>query len=98
MRPVDFKVKVKMDKPEEKIGSIYIPDSVQDSHQIEQDMGEIIDMGGRACADFGEPVPEIGDRVMVSRHAGFIMYEGSGKDKVMYKIINDKDITMVESD
>ena len=96
MKPVEFKVTIKMDKVERKVGSIIIPDSITDVQQVQQDTGEVIAMGGRACEDFKDPMPEVGDRVTVSRHSGFIFHEGTGKDKETFKVVNDKDITMVE--
>lgn len=98
MVPVEFKVKVRMDKIEEYSGKIFMPPSTQAKQQIEQDLGTIIAMGGRACKDFGDPTPKVGSRVMVSRHSGYLIYEGTGRDKVLYKIINDKDITMMEEE
>jgi len=95
-QPVEFKVLIKPDKVEQYSGSIIIPETTQTRRQIEQDKGTIIALGGRAFEDFGNPLPQAGDKVLMCRHAGYRFTDK--EEDVEYRVVNDKDITMILGD
>lgn len=93
-KPVEFKVLVKPDHVEQVTGNIIIPDIVRDRQQISQDKATIISVGGNAFEDWQEPIPKIGDRVLINRHSGYV-FKDKDDNHQEYRVINDKDITMI---
>ena len=53
--------------------------------------GELIAVGGNCFEDWKKPIPEIGNKVIYDKYAGFVKdYEG-----VEYRIISDTDILAI---
>jgi co-chaperonin GroES (HSP10) len=94
-QPVQYKVVVRMDKTETVRGKIIIPETVADREQIKQDKGTLIAFGGMAFSDFGEPKPKLGDRVLISRHAGYRFCVDEDNERIDYRVVNDKDISLI---
>lgn len=105
LRPVEFKVLV---KPEAKYtnkevvggiehrktaGGILIPQEVTERDDAASAEGEIVDIGGRAFEDFGEPRPRVGDEVFFGRYAGQVV-EGDDGDE--YRLLQDKDVAAIK--
>ena len=95
LQPVEYKVVVLQDEVEEKTkGGIYIPQDTRDKEQMAEVNGTLIAAGGLAFCDGlngpwpGEK-PKPGDRVLVSKYAGFVF---EGKDGKQYQCCQDKDI------
>jgi len=95
LQPVEYKVVVLQDEVEEKTaGGIYLPQDTQEKEQMAEVNGTLIAVGSMAFCDglnglWPEPVPEPGDRVLVSKYAG---YTFKGKDGKQYQCCQDKDI------
>jgi len=68
---------------------IKIPDSVQRTSSIMDQKGRVIEIGGECWADEREPRAKIGDKVLVTRMAGWVT---QGKDGKVYRLVNDRDI------
>lgn len=90
--PIEYKVLVLIDKSEEKIGAIFIPDSVKDQKDMAEVKGTMIAHGGKAFEDFGDPRPKSGDRIMIAKYAGKLVSGADGKE---YRIIQDKDVSSI---
>jgi len=59
--------------------------------QHSQIEGELIAIGGNCFEDWQAPIPQIGDRVIYDKYAGFI----KALDGVEYRIISDTDILAI---
>lgn len=94
IRPLGYRVLIKPDKIENKIGSIYIPDIAIEERKKEQIKGVIVAMGNRAF-DRVSFKPKIGDSVYFSKYDG---QDEVGKDGEDYRIINDDGITALYGD
>lgn len=94
IKPVEYHILYTLDRVEEKIGSIHVPDSVRDREERAGIKGTLIDVGPMAFEEWPEdeyPVP--GDRIILSvRYAGG---EVEGADGETYYLANDKDIAAV---
>lgn len=97
LSPVEFKILVLPDVIEEKIGSIFVPDSKRDKDQFAQYKGMIVASGARAFEDWGADrkmlVP--GTRVLFARYAGKPI---DGADGKTYRLVSDKDISAIVTD
>ena len=96
--PLDKRVIVLPDVVEEKIGNVFIPDSVRDQKKFAMQTATVTAVGELAWSEakneariYGIPftAPVAGDRVRVGRHTG----EGfDGPDGRRYVLLNDADI------
>jgi co-chaperonin GroES (HSP10) len=88
--PLGRAVLVEPYSPEIKEGLIVLPDEVLGRDQMIEQRATVIAVGISAWCDETEPRAKPGDRVLVSRFAGF-MAKGT-KDGKQYRFINDRDI------
>lgn len=94
IHPTEFRVLIRLDPTIEKTaGGVFIPDERQDRNQMAETEATLIEVGGRAFEDFGEPVPRPGDRVLVRKYAGETRKAGDITD--LYRICNDKEVVAV---
>lgn len=94
IQPTEFRVLIRLDPVEEKTqGGVIIPEVRQDRDQMAETEATLIAVGGRAFEDFGSPIPQVGDRVLVRKYAGETPKAGDPTD--LYRICNDKDIVAV---
>ena len=89
--PLGFAVLVKPYTPEIKKGIIEIPKSVQQSQQAMDQRAIVIAVGPLAWRG-EEARAKPGDRVLVTKFAGYIAGEGQTADKQEYRVVNDRDI------
>jgi len=94
-KPVEYKVLVKPEQTETMYGNIIIPDAARDRQQIAQDKGEIVAVGGSCFEDWGPPVPKVGDKILFSKYAGYRFFDRDANPNTEYRVVNDKDITMI---
>lgn len=95
IEPTEFKVLVRPDPVEKKVGSIIIPDQHLEKKEFAQVEGTLIAASPAAFTYDGmgaDMAPPLGSRVLYAKYAGL---EVKGKDGVDYKIINDRDICAV---
>lgn len=95
--PFEFKVLIRPDVQEEKTkGGVYLPQDAREDQQRSIMKGKIEAMSAVAFSyaewPAGTHLPKAGDRVLYARYAGT---EIKGKDDVMYRLVNDKDIGAV---
>jgi co-chaperonin GroES (HSP10) len=88
-----FNVLVKADEVEEKIGSIYIPDTHKEKLAYAVQEGVLVDVSPVAFGyekwPEGTVLPKVGDRVSFNK---FVGKKKTGKDGVEYLIMEDKEI------
>jgi len=98
MQPIEFKVLVKLDVVEDKsAGGIYLPESAVEREGHAAERGTIINMADNAFFDneiFAEK-PVVGNRVLFAKYSGMLVIEMEGRDKVKYRLMNDKDICAI---
>lgn len=90
LTPLGRAVLVRMYEPEKKGGLIAIPDHVKERSSVMEDRAEVIAVGPEAWADEGRPRCAPGDKVIVTKMAGYIV-RGT-KDEQLYRLVNDRDI------
>lgn len=94
--PVGRAVLVRPYQPERKASVIQLPDEVKGRDQMIEQRAEVIAVGPCAWHDEPQARAKPGDRVLISKFAGY-MAQGT-KDKVQYRFINDRDIFAIISD
>ena len=67
-----------------------LPDSVQGRMSMVDNRAVVVAVGPSAWHDEPSPRAQVGDRVLVTKFAGF-MAKGP-KDVQMYRLVNDRDI------
>ena len=94
--PMEFNVIVELEAPKDnKIGSIFIPESKVDRDKLEAEEGILVAVSPHAFSyaewPEGSRQPAVGDRVLIARFAG-VLRERDGRS---LKIVKDKDIIAV---
>ena len=77
-------------EPERKGSLIEIPDAVQGRQQMLENRAVVVAVGPAAWHDEPGPRAQVGERVLVTKFAGF-MAKGPADGK-MYRLVNDRDI------
>lgn len=70
--------------------NIVIPDHVKQSTAVMEQRAEVIDVGAEAWIDEKAPRAWPGDRVIITKFAGYVAM--GPKDKKVYRLVNDRDI------
>lgn len=94
LTPKGFNVLVAVEPVEDKIGSVYIPDSTRQKEEVVQVRGRIVAMSPCAFdfAEFGSERPKVGDAIQFAKLAGFVTIGADGRK---YRCILDKDVALV---
>lgn len=90
LEPRGVAVLIQTYEPERKGALIEIPDSVKGRMDMVDSRAVVIAVGPQAWYDEAQPRAWPGDRVLVTKYAGF-MAKGP-KDGKMYRLVNDRDI------
>lgn len=95
--PVEYRVLIKPVEVDEKIGSVFIPQTTQERDQYAQMKGTLVAVSPLAFTyddwkDNSAAKPKPGDQVLFAKYAGAVV---DGKDGKKYRIVNDKDIAAV---
>jgi co-chaperonin GroES (HSP10) len=91
--PVEYRCVVKLDAVERKsAGGIIYSDDKVDRNQMASVNGMLIAVGGNAFADWGDPIPRVGDRVTIMKYAGQFR---TADPNDPFRIVNDKDILAI---
>jgi chaperonin GroES len=94
--PVGYRVLVKPDPIERTTsGGIVLPETAAEAHDRAQQTGILIALGPEAWKDYSACWASVGDRVMFARYGGVHL---TGKDGVLYRMLNDEQITAVIED
>lgn len=90
LKPLGVAVLIQAYEPERKGGTIVIPDLVQNRMSMVDNRATVIEIGENAWHDEPSPRCKVGDRVLVTKFAGF-MADGPA-DGQKYRLVNDRDI------
>lgn len=90
LEPRGVAVLIKTYEPERAGGQIVIPDNVQGRMAMVDNRAIVVAIGEGAWHDEPAPRAAVGDRVLVTKFAGF-MAKGP-RDGEMYRLVNDRDI------
>lgn len=90
LEPRGVAVLIQTYEPERKGALIEIPDSVKGRMDMVDSRAVVIAVGPQAWYDEAQPRAVPGDKVLVTKYAGF-MAKGP-RDGKMYRLVNDRDI------
>ena len=90
LKPLGVAVLIKSYEPERKGGQIVIPDAIAGRMAMVDNRAIVVEVGPSAWHDEPCPRAKVGDRVLVTKYAGF-MAKGP-KDGEMYRLVNDRDL------
>jgi len=90
LEPRGVAVLIQTYEPERKGALIEIPDTVKGRMDMVDSRATVIAAGPHAWFDEGQPRAWPGDKVLVTKYAGF-MARGP-RDGKMYRLVNDRDI------
>ena len=90
LEPRGVAVLIKPYEPERKGAQIVLPDSVQGRMSMVDNRAVVVAVGPSAWHDEPSPRAAVGDKVLVTKFAGF-MAKGP-QDGEMYRLVNDRDI------
>lgn len=99
MKVIPIGVRILIALPPIKMGTglIQMPDEVAGKHQRVGTQGYIAAMGSHAFADLDEPPCKIGDKVIISPHAGLRIpkEQNNPGDDNQYQLVMHEDINAV---
>ena len=90
LEPRGVAVLIRPYEPERKGGLIEIPESVQGRAAMVDNRAVVVAIGASAWHDEPAPRAKVGEKVLVTKFAGF-MAKGP-KDGGTYRLVNDRDI------
>lgn len=90
LKPLGVAVLLKAYEPERKGAQIVLPAEVQGRSSMVDNRALVVEVGPNAWHDEPTPRAAAGDRVLVTKFAGFLAK--GPLDGEMYRIVNDRDI------
>ena len=96
IQPVEDKVLLLPDAPCDEIRGIIKPDTTKEMERMAQVRALLVAVGGNCFENWDEPIPKIGDRVMIMKYAG--IHDIEGADGRYYQLTTDRDITAILED
>jgi len=93
IQPVEDKLLLLPDEPTQVIRGIIKPDKVREQEGMAQVRALLVAVGGNCFEDWDDPIPKVGDRVMVMKYAGIHGLEGA--DGRTYQLCTARDITAI---
>lgn len=90
LSPLGHAVLVRTYEPEVRSGLIQIPDHVKANMQSVEQRCVVLAVGPECWKEESAPRAVPGDRVLVTRYAGFVTNQT--KDGQSYRLVNDRDI------
>jgi len=93
IQPVEDKLLLLPDEPNRMIRGIIKPDKVREQEQMAQVRALLVAVGGNCFEDWDDPIPVVGDRVMVMKYAGIQGLEGV--DGRVYQLCTARDVTAI---
>jgi len=94
--PRGVAVLIKLYEPERKGSQIVLPESVQGRLSMVDNRAVVVAIGPNAWHDEPSPRAAVGEKVLVTKFAGF-MAKGP-LDGEMYRLVNDRDIFCAVTD
>lgn len=89
LRPLGVAVLLKPYEPERKGAIIALPDAVRDRVAMVDNRAIVVEVGQSCWHDEPAPRAKAGDKVLVTKFAGF---SAKGEDGETYRLVNDRDI------
>lgn len=90
LAPVGVAVLIKAYEPERRGALLVLPEHVQGKMSMVDSRALVVAVGPSAWHDEPTPRAKVGDRVLVTKFAGF-MAKGP-RDGELYRLVNDRDI------
>lgn len=90
LKPLGVAVLIRPYEPERKGGVIVVPDQIQGRMAMVDNRAVVVEVGPSAWHDEPAPRAKVGDKVLVTKFAGF-MAKGP-LDGETYRLVNDRDI------
>jgi len=90
LEPRGVAVLIELYEPERKGAMIVLPDNVQGRMSMVENRAVVIAIGPSAWHDEPAPRAAVGERVLVTKYAGFVAK--GPKDGKTYRLVNDRDI------
>jgi co-chaperonin GroES (HSP10) len=90
LKPLGVAVLIEPYEPERNEGVIVIPDLVKDRTLMVEQRAIVVEVGPEAWSEEKQPRAQPGDKVMVTKMAGY-MTVGPADGKT-YRLVNDRDI------
>ena len=90
LKPLGRAVLVKPYTPAQPDSMLVLPDSVQERDSLVEQRAIVVEAGPSAWIDESGPRAVAGDKVLISRFAGYLA-KGTADDQ-FYRIVNDRDI------
>jgi len=90
LKPLGRAVMIKPYEPEIAQGMIQLPDSVKATGLMLEQRAIVVDVGDCAWDDEKVPRAKAGDKVIVTKFAGYMAV--GPKDGLQYRLVNDRDV------
>lgn len=92
LEPAGRAVLVQTYEPEIKSSIIALPDQVKNRMDMVNQRATVVEVGETAWFDEPSPRARVGDKVLITRFAGFIAGADVTADGKTYRLVNDRDI------
>jgi co-chaperonin GroES (HSP10) len=90
LHPLGVAVLVEPYEPETKSSIIELPDTVKQRFAMIEARCVVIEVGPEAWIDEKQPRAQVGDKVLVTKYAGYAAQ--SPRDGKLYRLVNDRDV------
>lgn len=90
LKPLGRAVLIQMYEPDRKKGLIEIPELVKEKSTVMENRATVVEVGAEAWRDESVPRAAAGDKVLITKFAGFVT-RGT-LDGELYRLVNDRDI------
>tara|TARA_R110000868_G_scaffold135772_5_gene348371 strand:- start:152 stop:475 length:324 start_codon:yes stop_codon:yes gene_type:complete len=92
LKPLGVAVLIQTYEPERKGGQILVPDAVASRMSMVDNRAVVVEVGANAWHDEPSPRAKAGDKVLVTKFAGFMAGGDVTADGKQYRLVNDRDI------
>lgn len=90
LHPLGVAVLIEPYEPEVKSSILELPPTVKDRMAMVEARAIVIEIGPEAWHDEKAPRAKVGDKVLVTKYAGYAAQ--SPKDGKLYRLVNDRDV------
>lgn len=90
LHPLGVAVLIEPYEPETKSSIIALPDTVKQKFAMVEARAIVIEVGPEAWSDEKTPRAKPGDKVLVTKYAGYAAQ--SPRDGKLYRLVNDRDV------
>lgn len=94
LTPLDYFCLIRLDPVEQMSkGGIIMTEIRTDRNQMAETFATLVKVGANAFTDFGDVVPEPGDRILVKKYAGQMPVAGDSTS--LFRLVTDKEIIAI---